>query len=684
MHTHPSAAEVPALSALLEASTRLALEAGALFAATAATATFPVTESGIQCINFGPPRSDDDHAHADEEAEKFLRQGLLAAFACNYLGEETGALDVGSDWTWVVDPNDGTRAWTQGRRGAAVSIALLHQGVPVLGVVHLHDWCFGANLFTWAKGEPLRQNHQPVAAPPQGSPLTAQDCVLVSDSADRTLEAVVFNANVVKPARFIGLPSIAARLAKVSFGEAAAATSLNGPCAWDIAGGHALLIGAGLTLLDLEGAPITYHWNGRLTRPIQGCVGAARPVAESLAQRDWNFTPPAKPTPTGLLRLNRWSCDFHAYFHYNRFYSKHAPVGAITKKQDGFLGRASGCLLGQLIGDALGSQVEFKFHAEAAGILRKNNYAIGPSHMWGTVAGQPTDDSEQALALARGILRAGHYDHATALDDLVAWSKHAWDIGRTTATALKAAARAKDPLAAVREHADPDSQANGSLMRIAPLGIFCAGSLDDRDFQKARQNSALTHPHPVCQDACAVFVAAIRCAILADWKFQEIHAPIPREKVWEAACRKARTEEVRDVLLSARHESTAVWGERVLTQRGELSQWPHWAQKGWVLASLHNAFHQLLHAKDFEDALIETVKLGGDADTHGAICGALYGAWCGEIGLPVRWINTVLSCRPTQESGSLHPQPPQYWPVDARTIAEQLLAAGAKKSATID
>jgi len=38
-------------------------------------------------------------------------------------------------WTWLVDPHDGTFEYTQGRRGSAISVALLRGNVPVSA------WC---------------------------------------------------------------------------------------------------------------------------------------------------------------------------------------------------------------------------------------------------------------------------------------------------------------------------------------------------------------------------------------------------------------------------------------------------------------------------------------------------------------------------------------------------------------
>src|SRR5688500_18981307 len=80
-----------------------------------------------------------DHADVDDEVEIFVRARLLEEFpGWGYRGEETGStgLDPPPRFVWLVDPNDGTRNFLQGTRGMAVSIALLRDPLPVLGVVY--------------------------------------------------------------------------------------------------------------------------------------------------------------------------------------------------------------------------------------------------------------------------------------------------------------------------------------------------------------------------------------------------------------------------------------------------------------------------------------------------------------------------------------------------------------------
>ena len=102
------------------------------------------------------PRGAGDKAAIDAEIEQYLAGRLTALLPARFVGEETPIRPGdGSALCWLVDPHDGTRAWLEGFRGSAVSVALLRDGVPVLGVV-----CApmspdrGRDLIAWAEGLP--------------------------------------------------------------------------------------------------------------------------------------------------------------------------------------------------------------------------------------------------------------------------------------------------------------------------------------------------------------------------------------------------------------------------------------------------------------------------------------------------------------------------------------------------
>jgi ADP-ribosyl-[dinitrogen reductase] hydrolase len=569
----------------------------------------------------GGPRGAVDKAEADTEAEWLIRSWLLGAFlGWGFLGEETGNVaGHPGEPVWLVDPNDGTRDYLKGRRGSAVSIGLLVGGVPRLGVV----FAFASpddegDLFAWAEGcGPLHRNGRPVEPRPPGG-LGPLDVVLVSSAGDSDPTG---NLACVTPARFRAVPSIAHRLALVAAGEAAAAVSLSWPSAWDYAAGHALLRGAGATLIDEQGHEVVYGPDGR-----SHCVcafGGREEAVRALPSRPWHTL--------GMSPRDQGSEGF--------------PVRLLNGRVEGDagrLGRAQGCLLGQLAGDNLGALVEFADEAEI-----RRSHPDGPRRLvdggvWNILAGQPTDDSEMALALARSILALGRFERESALEAYQGWLRSSpFDVGGTVGAAL-------------RDHPNPGSQANGSVMRAAPLAILAHALAPALAAELARQDSSLTHPNPTCGDAAAAFVVAVAHAI------REGDGP---EGAWRAAVEWAAgtgaARPVIEALEAARLAAPVCDGEN----------------RGWVKVALQNAFHELLHAPSLEEGVVATVRRGGDTDTNAAIAGALLGAVHGREAIPAQWRSMILSCRPLPPRAK-RPRPRAYWPVDVMEIAERLLLAG--------
>ncbi|GBQ10958.1 histidinol phosphate phosphatase [Komagataeibacter rhaeticus] len=73
---------------------------------------------------------------ADRTAERAIRAVMserLPGFGL--MGEEFGLEAAASPYRWVIDPIDGTRAFITGRPTFGTLIALLHNDVPVLGLI---------------------------------------------------------------------------------------------------------------------------------------------------------------------------------------------------------------------------------------------------------------------------------------------------------------------------------------------------------------------------------------------------------------------------------------------------------------------------------------------------------------------------------------------------------------------
>lgn len=573
----------------------------------------------------GGPRGSGEHADVDREVELLLAGRLQAQFPDDgCLGEEldrpTGFRDR-SGRVWLLDPNDGTAAFLEGYRGAAVSIALVENGVPILGVVHAYNYPDDdGDLIAWARGGPVLRNGAPVARrwPCRPGP----DCAaLLSRDADRNAPA---NARCVSPMRYRAVPCTAYRFALVAVGEGDVGASLRGPVCWDVAAGHALLLAAGGDLYNENGDAVRYRRDG-VCAPMVHAFGGQRSLVETIRTRDWRTA--MEPLPVEVP------------------YALCRPRPGLGIIESRLLSRAQGCILGQLAGDALGSQVEFMTAAQLLHEYPSGLRNIDDGGSWDTIAGQPTDDSEMALVLARTLARDRAFEPEAARTAYEYWlASGPFDCGGAIRHALRGA-----PL--------PDSQANGALMRVSPIGIFGARADSEQVSRWAMQDAALTHPNPVCPQASALYATAVARAIRIQTDPHDLYARI-RDHARDMAAVPALRESI----------------DRAATEPpADYCAW----NKGWVLIAFQNALWQLLHAESLESGLVDTVMRGGDTDTNGAIAGALLGAVYGRASIPPRWLNRVLTCRPVEGLHDVRrPRPQCFWPVDAEALAALLVTAG--------
>ena len=555
------------------------------------------------------PRGRRGAAPIDQEMEERLREKLQALVDCPFAGEETG-LSPGSlhDSLWLVDPHDGTFEFTSGRRGSAVSVALLKNSVPVLGVVHSPlSPDLGRDTIAWAEGAgPIQRNGKALSVDLSQRLLAAGEFVFATSSS--ALKPGAWS-RACAPARYVPMPSIAYRLARIGAGDGVATVSIHGVNEYDVAAGMAIIGAAGGVTLDAEGKPIVLE--GNPARRLSGCFAGAPAAASQLARYAWKSLENEPPQKARVV------------------------LGFPRNVSEAQLERAQGCFLGQVIGDSLGSLVEMKPAAEIARLFPRGVRDLADGGVYHTIAGQPTDDSEMALALARCLVASKEFVPDKVLDAYREWlTTRPVDIGTTTERGL------------LGLHTT-ESESNGSLMRVSPLGIWAAGD-PERAARAARADSALTHPNPICVEACAAFAAAIAAGVAG-----------------------ASREAMRDAALS--NSSGAA---REAIERARKPE-DFFTRMGWVLTALQNAFFHL-GKSSFEDSLIATVGAGGDTDTNAAVCGALLGAAHGKKAIPSRWILPVLACRATVDAGAPRPRPAIYWPDDVLELAEALLQAGIR------
>ena len=578
----------------------------------------------------GPRSSNNDTAPIDTEIELFLREGLTGLLPARFVGEEEGILAAEANgYCWVVDPHDGTRAFLEGRRGSAISVGLLRHGIPVLGVVYAPTSPDrGPDLIAWGEGGHITRNGVPVAIDLSHRQLAATDVVFLNHGAG---QRPVWNSTACTFARFMPLPSIAYRLARVAVGDGVATVTLRPVNAHDIVAGHALLTAAGGVLVAEDGMNVTYGEDGA-SRPF-ACFGGAPAAVATLLAQTWRGSSEPRREPRITLG---W------------------PRVAEGQRFD----RALGSMLGMVIGDSLGSLVEFQTAETIRSAYPGGVRNLAASPVWHTLPGQPTDDSELGLALARSLVRMRGYDPEDAASAYGRWyASGPFDCGQTTGLAFGAVAAAPegDKAWAAKDKADRTSQSNGSLMRVAPIGVWASDP--DEAAATASEDSALSHPHPVCRASCACFTAAISAALLG-------------------ADRRGMMETALQIADAAGSEAAPV---ATALRQAVAGVAPADFQRhmGWVLIALQNAFFHLAAGTAIEPALIETVGRGGDTDTNGAVAGALLGAADGRGSLPVRWVLPVLTCRPDAGLHPARPRPDEYWPDDLLDLTEALLLSRA-------
>lgn len=217
------------------------------------------TSAGVQSKAGGSPVTEADHA-----VDRLLRRELSAMDAsAGWLSEETADTPerLGRTRLFIVDPIDGTRAFVMGDPRWAVSIALVEDGRPRLGVLHLPAL---ERTYTALEGAGARLGGAPLRvsqAPSLAGARVAGPAPLLERFA-RTGERVSAQGKV---------PSLAYRIAMVADGQIEAGFASTNAHDWDIAAADLIVREAGGFLVDRHGREPVYN----RPSPTHGILAAA-------------------------------------------------------------------------------------------------------------------------------------------------------------------------------------------------------------------------------------------------------------------------------------------------------------------------------------------------------------------------------------------------------------------------
>ena len=296
--------------------------------------------------------------------------------------------------------------------------------------------------------------------------------------------------------------------------------------------------------------------------------------------------------------------------------------------------RSSGVLLGLAAGNVLGLRGEGAWY-----------YEIPDRYPAGHIAPDPRekeypmdDDLAQAVEVAGTLLAEGDVVREFARR-LVRWRrKNGRGMGRTTRRVIDLLEAGTSPYEAARVCYERNPIApNGGLMRCAPVAVAHQHA-PRRLIHDSAALCAVTHYALTCQWSCVILNAVIARLL------QGIDPDVP------AVLAAAAADGAPDL-----HAAAAADGIPTDVFASLADGQPPSADASWLRRDQHLIGHTLLALQvglwaaitplNFEDALVQVVRGGGDTDTNAAVAGAVLGARYGATAIPERW----LECIPDRE-----------------------------------
>ncbi|MCX7057918.1 MAG: 3'(2'),5'-bisphosphate nucleotidase CysQ [Proteobacteria bacterium] len=211
---------------------------------------------------------------ADLRSHRIIAAGL-AALTPNVpvISEEAEppalAVRAGWDWLWLVDPLDGTREFV-GRNGEfTVNIALIHDHVPVAGVLHVP--LTGVTYYAATDSGAFRERPgTPAERITVRRPLAGPIRVVASRSHRGNALDPFFTRLGEHEFRPLGSAS---KFGLVADGSADVYPRVGPTCEWDTAAGQAIVEIAGGQVVGRDGAPLRYNARETLLNPDFICYG---------------------------------------------------------------------------------------------------------------------------------------------------------------------------------------------------------------------------------------------------------------------------------------------------------------------------------------------------------------------------------------------------------------------------
>ncbi len=279
--------------------------------------------------------------------------------------------------------------------------------------------------------------------------------------------------------------------------------------------------------------------------------------------------------------------------------------------------RFAGCLLGQAVGDALGSPYEglpADFIFWTYGPVREL-FDRHPAEVL-----RYTDDTQMMIGVAETLIDCGEIDGEALLRRFAENYQPERGYGTGARRILESVAEGGDGRHLAETVFPGGSFGNGAAMRAAPVGLLFCHDLA-KVAEQARLSALPTHRHPLGIEGAELFALAV--ALAAEGP------PLRRGRFYRELEARCTSEEfhwqVRAASKLRRGDSLGFLGSSLPAHRSVVT----------AIACFTTS------PDSFEEAVTSAVALGDDTDTLAAMAGALVGAHLGLGGVPARWVNRL-------------------------------------------
>lgn len=275
-------------------------------------------------------------------------------------------------------------------------------------------------------------------------------------------------------------------------------------------------------------------------------------------------------------------------------------------------------LTGLAIGDALGMPFELESPLSTHITAWTGDFQSSAFHR--LKPGQWTDDTQMSVAVAEAMLESKFYDPVTTARKYLGWyqSGDCRGIGTSTEQAMRNLVQGKEWHQAGIEKAE----GNGTAMRAAVIGAFQKGTERLRSAAHwSRIDASITHQTDEAREGSAAMAVAA-CYLCTGGRKDGLLTT-----VFEHTERSQVRQGLEDVYRGMRRGDTI----------GDFLKTKDWLVAGvnpHVVQSVPAAFACFVFSSNYENTVMNAIKLGGDTDTVAAMAGALAGSHYGYEAIP--------------------------------------------------